>query len=144
VILAPDAGESALLEAVIAGAAGYVVDDGTPEPIARAIERAARGESALADASVGSLLDWIRRHHADPPPPRGPLDMLTPRERQTLALVAEGRTNAEIGRALILSTHTVKTYLSVTLKKLGARNRAEAAAIWVRETAAERAAHGVA
>src|SRR5207245_9723097 len=59
VILAPDAGESALLEAVIAGAAGYIVDDGTPEPVARAVEQAARGETALADASIGDLLGWI-------------------------------------------------------------------------------------
>jgi len=58
--------------------------------------------------------------------------------------VAEGRRNAEIGEAPCLSPLTAKTFMVGIFKKLHARNRAEAAAIYMREAAAERAAHGVA
>jgi DNA-binding NarL/FixJ family response regulator len=72
---------------------------------------------------VSPWLCW-ERHHADPPATRGPLGMLTPREREILALVAEGRRNAEIGEAPCSSPLTAKTYLSGILKKLAARKHA--------------------
>ena len=64
--------------------------------------------------------------------------MLTRRERQTLALVVQGRSNREIGRALFLSELTVKTYMGGIRRKLGVRNRAAAAALFTRQVTCRR------
>ena len=91
-----------ILRAVEAGATGYLLRDATPAELADAVRAAARGDTVLAPSVAERLVTHVRR------PPR---ESLSAREVEVLALVARGRTNAEIGRALFISEATVKTHL---------------------------------
>ncbi|HLL67452.1 MAG TPA: response regulator transcription factor [Micromonosporaceae bacterium] len=106
-----------ILRAVEAGASGYLLKDTSRADLARAIRAAARGETVLAPSVAGHLL----RHARSPAPPA-----LSGRELEVLGLVAEGRTNAEIGRALHISEATVKTHLLRTFNKLDVSDRTAA------------------
>jgi DNA-binding NarL/FixJ family response regulator len=116
------ADDASVLGALRAGARGYLTKDAGAEEIRAAVEAVARGEAAL-DPSV--------QHHvvaavagADP---AGELpDDLTPREAEVLALIAEGRTNAEIAEALVVSAATVKSHVNRIFAKAGVRDRAQA------------------
>jgi len=91
-----------ILRAVEAGATGYLLKDATAAELAGAVRAAARGETVLAPSVAERLVSHVRR------PPR---ESLSARETEVLALVARGRTNGEIGRALFISEATVKTHL---------------------------------
>jgi len=106
-----------ILRAVEAGATGYLLKDATPAELAAAVRAAARGETVLAPSVAGRLVTHVRR------PPR---ESLSARETEVLALVAWGRTNAEIGRALYISEATVKTHLLRAFGKLGVSGRTAA------------------
>jgi len=106
-----------ILRAVEAGATGYLLKDATPAELADAVKAAARGETVLAPSVAGRLVTYVRR------PPR---ESLSARETEVLALVAWGRTNAEIGRALYISEATVKTHLLRAFGKLGVSCRTAA------------------
>ena len=106
-----------ILRAVEAGATGYLLKDATPAELADAVRAAARGETVLAPSVAGRLVTHVRR------PPR---ESLSARETEVLALVAWGRTNAEIGRALYISEATVKTHLLRAFGKLGVSGRTAA------------------
>jgi DNA-binding NarL/FixJ family response regulator len=108
-----------ILRAVEAGAAGYLLKDASRADLANAIRAAARGETVLAPSVAGRLVDRVRR-------PRTPAQALSAREVEVLALVAKGRTNADIGRALHISEATVKTHLLRTFGKLGVSDRTAA------------------
>lgn len=102
---------AAVRSLVEAGAAGYLLKDVRPAQLADAVR-------AVADG--GLVLDpRIARHARDPQP----LAVLTPSERAVAALVAEGRTNAEIAAALRLAEGTVKNHVTALLRKLSARDR---------------------
>lgn len=107
-----------ILRAVEAGAAGYLLKDLARGELADAIRAAARGETVLAPSVAARLVDQLR---ARPERPR-----LSERERAVLRLVAEGCTNAEIGRRLHIGESTVKTHLLRAFGKLGVDDRTAA------------------
>ncbi|WP_400994271.1 response regulator [Agromyces sp. GXQ0307] len=112
--------------AVRAGASGFLLKDVPPADLVHAVRVVARGEAMLAPALTARLLE---RFAAAPVPEAGvPPELdLTEREVEIVRLVARGRSNAEIGRALFLSESTVKTYVSRLLAKLGAHDRVQIA-----------------
>jgi DNA-binding NarL/FixJ family response regulator len=106
-----------ILRAVEAGAAGYLLKDASRTELAAAVRDAAAGKTVLAPSVAGRLMGLMR----DPAPA-----VLTARELEVLALVAEGRTNSDIGRALHVSEATVKTHLLRTFHKLEVSDRTAA------------------
>lgn len=117
--------DEALLEAVLAGAAGYLLKQVRGADLVDAIRRVAAGQSLLDPAVTSTLLRRIREGSAEDER----LAALTEQERRVLHLLAEGRTNREIADALYLAEKTVKNYVSNVLAKLGMSRRTEAA-VW--------------
>jgi DNA-binding NarL/FixJ family response regulator len=112
-----------VLEAVRAGASGFLLKDIPPTDLVHAVRVVARGDALLAPALTRRLLE---RFAAGPGLTECPaLERLTPREDEVVRLVAAGLSNAEIGRSLFLSEATVKTYVSRLLAKLGVRDRVQ-------------------
>ncbi|GGV46815.1 DNA-binding response regulator [Streptomyces longisporoflavus] len=107
-----------ILRAVEAGAAGYLLKDLARGELASAVRAAARGETVLAPSVAARLVDQLRTR---PERPR-----LSERETAVLRLVAEGCTNAEIGRRLFVAESTVKTHLLRVFGKLGVDDRTAA------------------
>ncbi|MCC8244078.1 response regulator transcription factor [Saccharothrix luteola] len=114
--------DSDVLPAVEAGAIGYLLKDAPREELFRAVRAAARGETVLAPSVAALLLTRIR--------PARPLTeaRLSAREREVLALVAEGKTNREAAARLYISEATVKTHLLHIYAKLEVTDRASAVA----------------
>jgi DNA-binding NarL/FixJ family response regulator len=106
-----------ILRAIEAGASGYLLKDASPAQLADAVRAAARGETVLSPSVASTLVRQVRS-----PAPAA----LSAREAQVLRLVAEGRTNAEIGRALFISEATVKTHLLRAFNKLDVADRTAA------------------
>ncbi|GLY77244.1 response regulator [Actinoallomurus iriomotensis] len=104
-----------ILRAVEAGAAGYLLKDASRTELAQAIRAAMRGETVLAPSVAAKLVSRMR----------SPVE-LSRREIEVLRLVARGRTNAEIGRELLISEATVKTHLLRTFGKLEVSDRTAA------------------
>jgi DNA-binding NarL/FixJ family response regulator len=113
--------------AVHEGAAGFLYKDVDPDALVRAIRSVHDGHTVLASAAADLVAGG--RDTAV----RG-LAALTGREREVLALLAEGRSNREIARSLRVSEKTVKTHVSSVLAKLGVADRTQAALLAVRET----------
>src|SRR6186997_67421 len=111
-------------EALSAGASGFVLKDDSPEQLLAAIRTVAAGEALLSPAVTKRVIREFTRLPR-PEQPQG-LDQLTEREREVLALIAEGRSNAEIGERLFISETTVKTHVTHILQKLGLRDRVQA------------------
>ncbi|MET7694742.1 response regulator transcription factor [Streptomyces sp. NPDC005483] len=107
-----------ILRAVEAGAAGYLLKDLPRAELAESVRAAARGETVLAPTVAARLVDQLRTR---PERPR-----LSERETAVLRLVAEGCTNAEIGRRLFIGESTVKTHLLRVFGKLGVADRTAA------------------
>lgn len=124
-----DAGH--LADALRAGARGYLLKTVDHEVLATAIERASRGESTvspeLTDKLVGALQTPPGASAAASPPVADPIAGLSPRERQILEQIAEGRSNKEIARALGVAETTVKIHVQHILRKLGLDSRVQAA-----------------
>jgi two-component system, NarL family, response regulator DevR len=122
--------EDAVIQSVMAGAAGYLLKDADPDRLIDAVDVVAGGSSLLDPVVTQTVLTWMQRQgvHASP----DPLAELTETERRVLPLIAEGKTNREIAEQLFLSEHTVKTYISNILHKLNLSRRAEAAAFIAR------------
>lgn len=106
-----------ILRAVEAGAVGYLLKDTSPADLAQAVRAAARGETVLSPSIAAKLLDRVRQ-------PRP--ETLSRREVEVLQLVAQGLTNADIGRALFITEATVKTYVVRIFVKLGVSDRTAA------------------
>ncbi|HEV2637360.1 MAG TPA: response regulator transcription factor [Actinocrinis sp.] len=116
-----------ILRAVEAGAIGYLLKDASRAELADAVRAAARGETVLAPVAAASLLSRVRTQVGGAPGgPTVPAPTLTAREVQVLALVAEGYTNAEVGKALYIGEATVKTHLMRAFGKLGVDDRTAA------------------
>ncbi len=115
-----------LLGAVRAGARGYLLKSAESQEVLEAIRRVAAGEAILPPSLTARLLDELVAPTPASPP-------LTAREREVLALIAEGLANKEIAARLHISENTVKTHVRHILEKLGLRSRAEAAVYAVRE-----------
>ncbi|GAC1332868.1 MAG: response regulator transcription factor [Chloroflexota bacterium] len=114
--------------ALQAGAAGYLLKDAEADDVAAAIRSAQRGEVHLDPAVAKRLMQSLRS-----PKPQEMVEPLTEREREVLVLVAQGRTNKEIGRYLGISERTARTHVSNILGKLGLASRTQAALYAVRE-----------
>lgn len=125
-----------ILGALRAGARGFLLKDAGPQLLVQAIHAAAAGDALIAPNVTRRLLATFAGQA--PVVPAQPLDPLTEREEEVLALVARGRTNAEIGTELFVSLSTVKTHIASLLAKLGARNRVEIA-MWAYDTSRMRA-----
>jgi DNA-binding NarL/FixJ family response regulator len=125
-----------VLEAVRAGASGYLLKDAELDDIVAGIRSVAAGLSVLAPAAAGALMTEVRREPRTFAPSTA-LAALTPRERDVLALLARGCDNAEIGHRLFLSPSTVKHHVSHLLEKLGVENRLQAAAVAIRHGLAD-------
>jgi DNA-binding NarL/FixJ family response regulator len=113
--------DSDVLPAIEAGATGYLLKDAPREELVRAVRSAHRGESVLSPSVAGRLMGRVRR-----PAEAGPAGTLSRREREVLALVADGTTNREAARKLFVSEATIKTHLLHIYDKLGVRDRAAA------------------
>jgi two-component system NarL family response regulator len=124
--------EEKVLDAVLAGASGYLLKDAKLSEIERGVRAAATGQSLIAPSVAGSLLARLRRH-APPARPKQEDRALTPRQLDVLRLLVAGCETIEIGRRLHLSPSTVKHHVSSTLQKLGVENRVQAAVMAVRE-----------
>ncbi|MFF3670831.1 response regulator [Microtetraspora malaysiensis] len=115
--------------ALQAGASGFLLKDSAPEELAHAIRVVASGEALLSPSVTKKVIGRFGRH--DAAPVEG-LDMLTPREREMVAWVATGRSNAEIAKELVISPDTVRTHVSRAMVKLRARDRAQLVVFAVR------------
>ncbi|MFQ5755309.1 MAG: response regulator [Acidiferrobacterales bacterium] len=112
-----------IVEAVYLGVQGYLLKDAGPQELARAIRVVGAGGTLLQPAVATRLLRRMRQDSS--PDPTLP-EALTERERQVLALLAEGYSNQAIAKTLYISERTVKFHVSAILAKLTARNRTEA------------------
>ena len=122
--------EEAVLSAIVAGAAGYLLKQIRARDLVSALEAVGRGESLLDPAVTEKVLERVRRIATG-----GQVDelaQLTAQEQKILALVAEGKTNKEIAADVFLSDKTVKNYVSSILSKLNLERRAQAAAFVAR------------
>jgi len=117
-----------VVEALRAGASGFLLKDVPAEDLVDAIRVVATGEAVVAPSVMRRLLDQFasRLPAANAPTPAS-LGVLTERERQVLKLVARGLSNAEIAAELVVSETTVKTHVGNLLTKLGVRDRVQAA-----------------
>ena len=111
-------------QAIRAGASGFLVKDTEPVELIRAVRVVAGGDALLSPGVTRRLLERIAGGLKEPPD-AGMLKVLTEREREVLALVGQGLTNAEIGTALFLSPLTAKTHVSRIMSKLAARDRVQ-------------------
>lgn len=116
--------DEAVLAAVLAGANGYLLKEVRATSLIEAIRRVSAGETLLDPAITDRVLARARETV-----PASPLDGLTPRETEILALIAEGLSNREIGARLFLAEKTVKNYVSGILSKLGMQRRTQAAVL---------------
>jgi two-component system, NarL family, response regulator DevR len=122
VILTSHDDDHALLSAVLAGAAGYVLKQVRGPELVDAIRRVAAGQSLLDPATTRRVLDRLSRDGADET-----LGWLSAQERRILRYVAEGLTNRQIADRLSLAEKTVKNYVSSMADKLGMQRRTQAA-----------------
>ena len=111
-----------LLQALKAGARGYVLKGVSAHGLVHAVRAVTGGEVYVTPTLASSILHEMTRKEAS-----NPFDQLTAREREILELVAQGRTNREIGEQLYLAEKTVKHYMTNVLQKLHVRSRVEAA-----------------
>jgi two-component system response regulator DevR len=118
--------EEAVLSAIVAGAAGYLLKQIRARDLVSALEAVGRGESLLDPAVTEKVLERVRRIALGGQTDE--LAVLTSQEQKILLLVAEGMTNKEIATEVFLSDKTVKNYVSSILSKLNLERRAQAAA----------------
>jgi DNA-binding NarL/FixJ family response regulator len=126
VVLTTYADDESILQALSAGARGYLTKDAGRAEIARAIEAAAAGQSVLDPAVQERLLAVAGAAGVSPPAPEERPDGLTAREVEVLGLIAGGLSNTQIARALFVSEATVKTHVNHIFGKAGVRDRAQA------------------
>jgi len=124
IVLGDDHDANLLLGAIRAGAAGVVGKTYGASTVLRVAGAVLEGEGAVPR---GMLLELARRMVARDRTPDSPLSLLSPRERQVLALLSKGWDNARIGRDLFISQHTVRTHIQNILEKLGMHSKLEAA-----------------
>jgi two-component system response regulator DevR len=124
------ADDNIVFDAITAGADGYLLKEIHGEKLIQAIQDVAAGRSILDPTVTRRVMSCI----ASPAllSPKSRLDVLSAQERKVVALVAEGKTNKEIGKELGLSDKTVKNYLSNAMEKLNLTRRSQAAALFVK------------
>jgi DNA-binding NarL/FixJ family response regulator len=116
-----------IIEALRAGASGFLLKDAPVDELVRAVRTVAAGDAQLSPAVTKRLLEQVaRRLPGAVKRDVGTLAELTERESEVLRLIAAGMSNAEIASALVVSEPTVKTHVSSVLQKLGLRDRVQA------------------
>jgi DNA-binding NarL/FixJ family response regulator len=128
IVLTTYADDRSVLDALRAGARGYLTKDAGAEEIRRAIEQVQGDQAAIDPAVQRHLVDAIAATPSGTARPRVARlpDGLTPREAEVLALIASGLSNAEIAAKLVVSEATVKSHINHLLTKIQARDRAQA------------------
>jgi DNA-binding NarL/FixJ family response regulator len=126
VVLTAFSDRGRILDAIDAGAVGYLLKDAEPEDLIRGLQAAARGESPLAPKAAQALVAARADQQSDPE--------LTPREREVLALLADGLPNKLIARRLDISEKTVKAHLTNIFQRIGVTDRTQAA-LWAQKHA---------
>ncbi|MEU8436125.1 response regulator transcription factor [Streptomyces sp. NPDC029216] len=121
--------EDALLDAIMAGASGYVLKQIKGSDLVSAVRTVATGQSMLDPATTARLMHSLRGPEAAKEPVDARLAALTERERAVLELIGDGLTNRQIAKRLYLSEKTVKNHISRLLGKLGVERRVQAAVI---------------
>jgi len=121
VVLTSFSDRERILDALDAGAIGYLLKDAEPDELIRGVRAAARGEAPLAPKAARAVLTARATGR--------PAEDLTPREREVLTLVAQGKANKQIARELGISEKTVKTHLTRVFEAIGVTDRT-AAALW--------------
>lgn len=120
--------DEALFDAIMAGAAGYVLKDIRGNDLIEAIRQVAAGRSLLDPVATARVLERLREGEQHD----GRLDALTDQEKRILDLIGEGMTNRQIGERMHLAEKTIKNYVSSLLAKLGMERRTQAAAFSAR------------
>ena len=116
-------------EALRLGASGFLLKDAPAEELVRAVRVIASGEALLAPSITRRLIaDFAQSNRPQRPTPAR-LEVLTPREREVLQLIARGLSNAEICERLVVAPQTTKTHVGRILTKLGLRDRAQAVVV---------------
>lgn len=116
VILSMHAGEAYVAQAFRAGASGYLLKDATPVELELALRAVARGETYISPRVSGAVIEKYLRSSE---PAAGPLDLITPRQREILQLIAEGRSTKQIAAQLGVSVKTVDTHRALLMERLG-------------------------
>ena len=128
VVLTTYADDRSVIDALRAGAVGYLTKDASAEEIQQALERVVSGQAALDPAVQHLLIEAITSSGPSSAPASSLPDGLTAREAEVLALIAEGLSNPDIAARLVVSEATVKSHINHLLPKIGARDRAQAVA----------------
>lgn len=129
IMLTSFADDALIADAIRAGAVGYVLKQAGTGELVRALDAVRQGAALLDPAITRRVLAMMRRQGENAPDPFGPL---TERELEVLHLLSQGRSNAEIANALVLSDKTVRNHISGILDKLNVANRVEAATYAIR------------
>ena len=127
-VLTTYADDRSVIDALRAGARGYLTKDASAEEIRSALDQVMRGQAAIDPAVQHHLIDAIARSPAPSEPPTGTRlpDSLTPREGEVLRLIGEGLSNREIADRLRVSEATIKSHVNHLFAKTGVRDRAQA------------------
>ena len=131
-VLTSYASDDLVFDAIAAGADGYLLKDIHGDNLIQAIQDVAAGKSILDPVITRRVMNQVRNPAAPVVPNK--LDLLSAQERRVVALVAEGKTNKEIGLEMGLSDKTVKNYLSNAMEKLNLNRCARAAAFFITQT----------
>jgi DNA-binding NarL/FixJ family response regulator len=129
VVLTTHADEDSILDALRAGARGYLTKDAGIAEISRAVHAAAAHQAVLDPVAQSALLEAASAGARPSQPSSAPANLpddLTPREAEVLSLIAKGLSNGEIASTLVVSEATVKTHINHVFAKIGARDRAQA------------------
>ena len=132
IVLTSYSNDNFVYEAITSGAQGYLMKEIDPAGLIQGIVDVAGGRSILDSEATSRVLRLLREGGTEQS--RGPdLSILSPQEHRVIALVAEGKTNKEIGELLVLSENTVKNYLVNVFEKLKIKRRSQAAALFVQK-----------
>ena len=124
--------DSDVMDAIVAGACGYLLKDASIQELLRGIKAASIGESLISPSIASKVLQRVRAASPDLEAAQTLIGQLSERELQVLKLIANGKDNAEIARELFISAKTVKNHISNILLKLSIENRIQAAVYAVR------------
>ena len=118
-----------VIDALRAGASGFLLKDALPDDLVEAVRVVARGDALLAPSVTRRLIERFAARPTGTTAIGSDLDVLTDREREVLRGVAQGRSNGEIAGVLFIAEQTVKSHVSRVLTKLGLRDRAQAVVV---------------
>jgi DNA-binding NarL/FixJ family response regulator len=123
--------DDSVMQCVLVTGDGFLIKDIRPADLIVAIEKVHAGHSILDPTVTRRVFDQMKRNAEMPA--HSKLDLLSSQEKRVLALVAEGKTNKEIGQAMSLSDKTIKNYLANAMEKLQMNRRSQAAAFYTQQ-----------